>query len=102
MVQIPPTIKYYASLAQLVEHPTFNRSVTGSSPVRGTNFEVHMKSTEEQFLNLLSKDIDEHPENLVPVSTEMWNSIKELTAGVEVDLDSPIEDDEDETGTMDH
>ena len=61
-----------------------------------------MKNTEEQFLDLLSKDIDEHPENLVPVSTEMWNHIKELTAGVEVDLDSPIEDDEDETGTVDH
>lgn len=60
-------------------------------------FKVHMKSTEEQFLDFLSNDIDEHPENLVPVSTEMWNSIKELTDGVEVDLDSPIEDDEDET-----
>lgn len=57
---------------------------------------------EEQFLDFLSKDIDEHPENLVPVSTEMWNHIKELTAGVEVDLDSPIEDYEDETGTMDN
>lgn len=53
-----------------------------------------MKSTEEQFLDLLSKDIDEQPENLVPVSTEMWNHIKELTAGVEVDLDKPIEDDD--------
>lgn len=56
-----------------------------------------MKSTEEQFLDFLSKDIDERPENLVLVSTEMWNRIKELTDGVEVDLDSPIEDDKDET-----
>lgn len=31
-----------------------------------------MKSTEEQFLDFLSKDIDEHPENVRPVSKELW------------------------------
>jgi antitoxin PrlF len=49
---------------------------------------------EEKILNIISKDIDEHPENLVPVSNEMWNHIKELTDGVEVNLDNPIEDDD--------
>ena len=53
-----------------------------------------MKSTEEQFLDFLSRDIDEHPENVHPVSTEWWNEVNELLKGVEVDLDKPLEDDD--------
>ncbi|AFC21914.1 hypothetical protein GAP32_457 [Cronobacter phage vB_CsaM_GAP32] len=60
-----------------------------------------MKSTEEQFLDFLSKDTDEHPENVHPVSKELWGHVKQLVQGVEVDLDEPLED-EDETRTMDN
>ena len=34
-----------------------------------------MKSTEEQFLDFLFKDIDEHPENVHPLSKELWEMI---------------------------
>lgn len=51
---------------------------------------------EQEFLDFLSKDIDEHTENLVQLSTEMWNRITELTDGIDVDLDEKLEfDDED-------
>lgn len=53
-----------------------------------------MKSTEEKFLDFLSKDIDEHPENVHPVPTELWNEVKELLKGVEVDLDKSLEEDD--------
>lgn len=49
---------------------------------------------EEQFLDFLSKDIDEHPENVHPVSKELWEHSKQLVQGVEVNLDEPLEDDD--------
>lgn len=60
-----------------------------------------MKSTEQKFLDFLDKDIEEHPENVHPVSTELWNEVKELLHDVEVNLNEPLEDDN-ETGTMDN
>ncbi len=30
------TVRFYASVAQLEEHPAFNRNVAGSSPAGGT------------------------------------------------------------------
>ena len=53
-----------------------------------------MKSTEEQFLKFLAKDIDEHPEKLHPVSKELWEHAKQLVQGVEVNLDELLEDDD--------
>lgn len=53
-----------------------------------------MKSTKEQFLDFLSRDIDEHPENVHPVSKELWEHAKQLVQGVEVNLDEPLEDDD--------
>ncbi|AMM44039.1 hypothetical protein FDG95_gp503 [Pectobacterium phage vB_PcaM_CBB] len=50
---------------------------------------------EEQFLDFLSKDIDEHPENVRPVSKELWEHVEQLVQGVEVNLDEPLEDDDD-------
>lgn len=45
------------------------------------------------FLDLLERDIEEHPERLVPVTRELIDRIRALTAGIPVDLDEPIEGD---------
>lgn len=50
---------------------------------------------EEKFLEFLAKDIEEHPENVQPVSKELWEHAKQLVQGVEVNLDEPLEDDDD-------
>lgn len=49
---------------------------------------------EEDFLKFLSNDIEEHPENVHAVPTELWEKVKELVKGVDVNLDEPLEDDE--------
>lgn len=49
---------------------------------------------ETEFLNFLSNDIEEHPEHVYLVPTELWEKAKELVKGIEVNLDEPLEDDE--------
>lgn len=45
------------------------------------------------FLNFLENDMVKNPQNIRAVSTDLWSSIEELTAGIEVDLDAPLTDD---------
>ncbi|MBV9109722.1 MAG: type II toxin-antitoxin system PrlF family antitoxin [Gemmatimonadetes bacterium] len=45
------------------------------------------------FLDLLERDIEEDPERLVPVTRELIDRMRALTAGIPVDLDEPIEGD---------
>jgi len=52
-----------------------------------------MSLPEHIHLDLIAREIDVSI-NVHPVPVSFWNEIKELTKGVEVDLDSPIEDDE--------
>lgn len=51
-----------------------------------------MKNTEQEFLNFLGKDIEEHPENVHEVPIELWENIQDLLEGVEVNLNEPLED----------
>lgn len=53
--------------------------------------------TLQAFLAFLAKDMDEHPERLRPLDMKLFERIRELTKGIEVDLDAPLpEDDDDE------
>lgn len=45
-----------------------------------------------QFLTFLENDMKKNPQNIAPVPAMFWESIKALTAGVEVDLDAPLTD----------
>lgn len=49
----------------------------------------------EGFLNFIAHDIQSDPSNLQPLSQSIKDNIDALTNGVEVDLDAPL-DDEDE------
>lgn len=42
------------------------------------------------FLNLLAKDMQEHPKRLTPFPVELLERISAVVAGVEVDLDGPL------------
>lgn len=46
-----------------------------------------------KFLEFLERDIAKNPHNLVPFTQEMMDRVDELVAGVEVDMDAPLEDD---------
>lgn len=52
-----------------------------------------MSLPENIQLDLIAREID-NSINIHSVPVSLWNEIKELTKGVEVDLDSPIKDDE--------
>lgn len=43
-----------------------------------------------QFLSFLENDMKKNPQHIQPVPVALWAGIKELTAGVEVDLDAPL------------
>jgi len=45
------------------------------------------------FLNFLENDMKKNPQHIHAVPVAVWESIKTLTAGVEVDLDAPLTDD---------
>ena len=46
------------------------------------------------FLTLIADDISQHPENLLSVSSAMKNSIEPLIGGVDIDLDTPLPEEE--------
>ncbi len=46
------------------------------------------------FLALLERDIASHPERLQPVTADLAHRLQELVCGIEVDLDTPLPDDE--------
>jgi antitoxin PrlF len=43
------------------------------------------------FLDLLDRDIDQHPERMVPVTAAFVQRVRKATAGVEVDPHAPID-----------
>lgn len=47
-----------------------------------------------QFLGFLAHDIAAHPERLQAIETSFVQHVQSLVAGVEVDLDAPLSDDD--------
>jgi len=49
----------------------------------------------ENFLNFLTEDLTNNPENIKPISCDLVSRIQSLVAGVDLDLDAPLlEEDE--------
>lgn len=48
----------------------------------------------DQFLSFLAVDMQKHPEKLQPLSASMRQSLASLVAGVEVDLDAALSDED--------
>jgi len=46
------------------------------------------------FLNFLARDIAEYPEHILAVEDALMQRIQSLTKGVEVDLDAPLQEDD--------
>lgn len=44
------------------------------------------------FLKFLAQDITRHPEQLRPLDAQVIKRAQELTEGMEIDLDSPLDD----------
>ena len=47
-----------------------------------------------KFLNFLAEDMSKNPQNIKPITTELFNRIKSLTDGIEVDLDAPLSEED--------
>jgi antitoxin PrlF len=56
--------------------------------------EEHDDPVVNQFLSFLEKDMVKNPQRIQPVTADFWSGIEELTAGINVDLDAPLTDDE--------
>lgn len=48
------------------------------------------------FLAFLERDLQEHPENIRPVTASTFVEAERLTAGIEVDLDEELPEDDDD------
>ena len=48
------------------------------------------------FLTFLERDLQEHPENIRPVTAGTFAEAERLTAGIEVDLDEELSEDDDD------
>jgi antitoxin PrlF len=48
------------------------------------------------FLNFLAKDIENSPQNLVPITVEKLMKISSLVEDIKIDLETPLDADEDE------
>jgi len=49
-----------------------------------------------EFLNFLANDINKNPAHVQSLSPDLVNRARQLIAGVEVDLDAPLDDEQDE------
>ncbi|SER74884.1 antitoxin PrlF [Vreelandella subterranea] len=49
------------------------------------------------FLAFLERDLQGHPENIHPVTASTFAKAESLTAGIEVDLDEELPEDDDDT-----
>lgn len=47
------------------------------------------------FLSFLGKDIEQRPENIQALSPAMRDAIQSLVAGVEIDLNAPLDENDD-------
>nr|WP_136249764.1 type II toxin-antitoxin system PrlF family antitoxin [Ningiella ruwaisensis] len=47
------------------------------------------------FLSFLGNDIEQHPENIQALSPAMRASIQSLTEGVDIDLNAPLDENDD-------
>ena len=47
------------------------------------------------FLSFLGNDIEQHPETIQALSPDMRTSIQSLTEGVDLDLNAPLDEDDD-------
>ena len=47
-----------------------------------------------EFLSFLAKDISENPQHLSAINNDLASRVQALVAGVELDLDSPLSDED--------
>jgi hypothetical protein len=85
-------------------HPEFNGDVRAHIIAPGRMLVVAEPAEQEQeqeeddpvlaaFLALLAKDIEEHPEQLIPLDEELANRAAWLTRGMNVSIDEDLGDD---------
>jgi antitoxin PrlF len=48
----------------------------------------------EQFLAFLAQDMADHPQLIQPISSDLLNRAQSLVAGMEIDLDTPLLDED--------
>lgn len=48
----------------------------------------------EEFLSFIAKDIQKHPENVMAINKELYNKIKTLVSGIEIDLNKHLLDED--------
>jgi antitoxin PrlF len=48
------------------------------------------------FLNFLAQDIRKNPQHIQAISSDLVNRVQSLVADVEIDLDSPLSDEDEE------
>lgn len=48
----------------------------------------------EKFLEFLAQDMNDHPQAIQPISLDLLNRAQSLVAGMEIDLDAPLPDED--------
>ena len=47
-----------------------------------------------EFLNFLAQDMSKNPQNIKPITSDLFNRMKSLTDGIEVDIDAPLSEED--------
>lgn len=47
-----------------------------------------------KFLSFLAQDIEKNPTHIHPITSDLYNRAKSLVAGIDVDLDAPLSDED--------
>lgn len=47
-----------------------------------------------EFLNFIARDMQKNPQHIQAISTDLLNRVQSLVAGVDVDIDAPLSDED--------
>jgi antitoxin PrlF len=47
-----------------------------------------------EFLNFIARDMQKNPQHIQAISTDLLNRVQSLVAGVDIDIDAPLSDED--------
>ncbi|TNH43640.1 type II toxin-antitoxin system PrlF family antitoxin [Photorhabdus luminescens] len=91
---IPTSVRKALKLKPGHDSITYKILSSGDVLISRKNSEEEKDLVMESFLNFLAKDIKKHPEQVQQLDEQLINRAISLTAGIDIDLNNPLSDDD--------
>ncbi len=90
---IPEVVRKALNL-QKRDKVMFTVNSSGSVSLAKFEPETHRDPVIASFLDFLARDIESHPEKLVPLTPDFLRKMEDLVGDMDVDLDAPLDEED--------